>query len=398
VRRILVCGLFALFTAQLASAEVTLTERKTLHQQLSKDAKDKPARTRGDGSKATGSQALIDASGLKYFINTNITFSTASSASGAMSEASYTQAVAATTLNGGTTSSTLDDAFDGYNAICIAGTATGPCQSAGNDAGRSGARAKTALPTKGTFPVIPDYVMYNQNGPATTECDGRQIVLPVQTIPIAGSSIQVSRKVFVPANDSFARWLNILTNPGTSPVTFNLITSNNLGSDNATTIVTSSNGNDTAETSDTWLTSFQQYGFNCSSGPNISCDPRLGHVFQGPGAVTPMSFITFPGPSPNPDEPYWGYTVTLAPGETKIIANFVTGQPSKAAAAAKAAQLVGLPANATQCLTPVERQEIVNFGPVAQPVPTLGQTGLISLGVLLAGFALLILRRRSATA
>src|SRR5882757_9040556 len=143
VRRILVSVLLALFTAQLVSAEVTLTERKTLHQQLAHAQKDKPAHTRPDGSKATGSQALIDASGLKYFINTNITFSTASSASGAMSEASYTAAVAATTLNGGTTSSTLNDAFDGYNSICIAPTgATGPCQSAGND---GDIRAKTPL-------------------------------------------------------------------------------------------------------------------------------------------------------------------------------------------------------------------------------------------------------------
>jgi hypothetical protein len=111
-----------------------------------------------------------------------------------------------------------------------------------------------------------------------------------------------------------------------------------------------------------------------------------------------VSFITFPGLIPRLDEPFWGYTITLLPGQTRIIANFVAGQPSKAAAAAKAAQLVGLPANATQCLTPAERGAITNFGPVAQPVPTLGRTGLISLGILLAGFALLVLRRRSVTA
>jgi hypothetical protein len=392
VRRILVCGLFALFTAQLVSAEVTLTERKTLHQQLAHDAKDKPVHTRPDGSKATGSQALIDSSGLKYFINTNITFSTSNSASGAMSEASYTQAVAATTLNGGTTSSTLDDAFDGYGAICIGQVGdTGPCPE--EDRGGRGAKAhvRTPLPTKGK---LPDYITYNQNGPATTECDGRQIVLPTQTIPVVGGSIQVSRKVFVPANDSFGRWLNIVTNPGATPVTFNLIVGHNLGSDNNTKIVTSSNGNNTAEITDTWIASFQ----NFSGTETTSSDVRLGHVLQGPGAINPVTFIHFLDGTVRPDEPYWGYTLTLAPGQTRIIANFVAGQPSNAASAAKAAQLVGLPTNATQCLTPAERLAITNFGPLAQPVPTLGQTGLISLGVLLAGFALLILRRRSATA
>src|ERR1700759_4023004 len=39
---------------------------------------------------ATGSVSLIDSAGLEYFINTNITFSTSSSASAAASEASYT--------------------------------------------------------------------------------------------------------------------------------------------------------------------------------------------------------------------------------------------------------------------------------------------------------------------
>ena len=48
-------------------------------------------------------QALIDDSGVEYFINTDITFSTSSSASAAMSEASYTHSVAASTANGGTT-------------------------------------------------------------------------------------------------------------------------------------------------------------------------------------------------------------------------------------------------------------------------------------------------------
>jgi hypothetical protein len=369
VRRILVYVLFALFTAQLASAEVSLTERKTLHQQLAQTPKDKPEHTRRNAGpgRATGSIALIDASGLKYFINTNITFSTSSSASGAMSEASYTAAVAATTLNGGTTSSTLNDAFDGYNTLCVG--------------------LNNAMTTCETGNA--NFVIYNKNGPATTECGGRQVDFPIQNVAVGANNIQVSRKVFVPTNDSFGRWLNIVTNTGTTPATFNLIIANNLGSDSNTKVVTSSNGNATAETTDTWITSFQAYSGTTSS------DVRLGHVLQGPGGLNPVSFINFVD---GDDNPFWGYTVTLQPGQTRIIANFVVGQPSNAASAAKSAQLVGLPDNAVQCLTPAERQAVTNFGPVAQPVPTLGQTGLLALGLLLAGFALLILRRRSALA
>ena len=121
MKRLVVCALSALFTAQLASADVSLVERRALGKDLKHASKSAAGRQTKSGvkPKATGSIALIDASGLKYFINTNITFSTSSSASGAMSEASYTAAVNATTLNGGTTSSTLNDAFDGYNTACI---------------------------------------------------------------------------------------------------------------------------------------------------------------------------------------------------------------------------------------------------------------------------------------
>ena len=108
-----------------------------------------------------------------------------------------------------------------------------------------------------------------------------------------------------------------------------------------------------------------------------------------------MTFINFVD---GDDNPYWTYTITLQPGETRIIANFVAGQPSNAAAAAKAAELAQLPDNATQCLTTPERAVITNFAPPAPPVPTLGQTGLVALGLLLAVGALLMLRRRSAVA
>jgi hypothetical protein len=379
LRRALICPLLALSIASIAasaSADVSMVEHKVLRKNLTQKAKGKP----GHPGKATGSQALIDASGLKYFINTNITFSTTSSASGAASEASYTHAVAATTLNGGTTSSTLNDAFDGYNSMCISlDNTVANCQT--DDA---------------------NFVIYNNNGPATTECKGgisgvdRQVVFPVQTIGPANShnrltgSIQVQRKVFVPDNDSFARWLNYFTNTGATPQTVTMVVANNLGSDTNTKVVTSSDGNNTAAVTDSWVTSFQNYSGTTSS------DPRLGHVFQGPGAAVPLAGINFVD---GDDNPFWGYTFTLAPGETKIIANFVTGQPSKAAAAAKAAAIVALPATTLQCLTVAEQNQLANFQPPAPiiQVPALGGIGLFALaaGLALAALTLLFKRRSS---
>lgn len=364
MRRLLVCVLLSLVVSQALTASVSIIERKTMFK-----------KTKSGGGKhpggATGSQALIDAQGVKYFINTNITFSTSSSASGAASEASYTHAVAASTLNGGTTSSTLNDAYDGYNTMCLSLNNTVATCETGNA----------------------NFVIYNKNGPATTECLGavsqvnRQVVFPTQT----SGSIQMSRKVFVPDNDQFARWLNYFTNTGGSPQTLTMVVANNLGSDSNTIIVSSSSGDAVATTADNWVTSFQNFSGTTSS------DPRLGHVVQGPFAAVPLAGIHFVN---GDDNPFWGYTFTLNPGETKIIANFGVVQPTKAAANAKSAELSGLPPNAVQCMSTAEQAEIANFIPPASiaTVPTLSPASLGALVLLLAAAAVTLLRRRRTAA
>lgn len=358
-----------LFTAQAVFADITLTDKSSAlkiigqaatpltpeQKQQIRDAnaakraikrarKGKPVKspsTEGftPRADATGSISLIDSGGLKYFINTNITFSTSSSASGAASEASYTAAVMASTSAGGVVSSTLNDAFDGYHANCVSLTnATGPC--ATGDA---------------------NYVMYNQNGPAsvdatvpvTPECTGRQYVFPAKLI----GAISVQRKVYVPTNDQFIRWMDSFTNTSGAPVTFTTIVSNNLGSDSNTTIVSSSSGDAVAQTTDTWVSTFQNYSGATSS------DPRIGHVLQGAGAATPVSNISFAN---GDDNPFWSYSITLNPGQTKTILNYATGQPSKAAANAKAAALALLPTVSTQCMSATELAQTTNFVSIPQ--------------------------------
>jgi uncharacterized repeat protein (TIGR01451 family) len=366
MKRVAVVVALVLLSCSVLDADISVTDRSTLHQiadtsalrpgvtaatpadraarhaaavadnKAKRDAKRARQHAHGKGrvsalalhpgGLATGSIGLIDAAGLKYFINTNITFSTTSSASGAASEASYTAAVAATTLNGGTTMSTLNDNFDGYQTLCVSLTNANTQCETGNAA----------------------FAIYNKLGPPTTECSGRQVVFPNQTI----GPLTVFRKVFVPTNDTFIRWMNFFTNTSGSPVTFTMLTSNNLGSDSNTVIVNSSNGDAVADVTDTWITSFQNYSGTTSS------DVRTGAVIQGAGAPTPVSTIFFANGN---DNPFWVYSITLAPGQTKAILNFATGQPSKAAANAKSAALALLPATSTQCLTGTELSEVVNF-------------------------------------
>lgn len=284
----------------------------------------------GDGAvpDATGSRRLVDGDGVEYFVNTNITFSTSSSASGAMSEASYTHNVSATTLNGGEVQSRLNDAYDGYETLCVANdnSVNAPCAT-GNA----------------------NYEIYNKNGSAALESNGRQADFNAQTI----EGVTVTRKVFVPSDDSFARWLDIVHNPGTTAKTVTLETGNNLGSDNLTTITNDSSGNTSPTTSDTWVTSFQNYSGTTSS------DPRLGHVFGSEGATVGLAGLLFQNGN---DNPFWGYTFTVPAGATRIIMNYGVVQPSKAVAAAKSAQLADLSdAHQLDFMSATEQAEVLNF-------------------------------------
>lgn len=343
-------------TAFEAVADVSVTLKRQIKTE-------KPDRGR------TGEQALVDASGLEYFINTDITFTTSSSASGAASEASYTGSVNADTSGGGTVAATLDDAFDGNGSLCVSTNGgTGPCVSGGGG-------------NLGGF----TYTMYNNNGGGTTECGGRQVVLNPQTI----GSLSVQRKVYVPDTDEFVRFLNIVTNNGAAAATVNLIASNNLGSDGNTTITATDSGDTTATTADRWVASFEAF-----SG-TTSTDVRLGHVFYGSGGAVGIGNLTFAN---GDDNPFWSYSLTLQPGETRAVAWFTTGQETRAAAAAKAAELAEFGTNAQACLSATEIGQVANFaiaGPVTPvvEVPTANVYGLIALAALLLGAGLVLFRR-----
>jgi hypothetical protein len=267
---------------------------------------------------ATGAIQLVDGGKLKFFLNTNITFVTSSSASGAASEANYTQSVIATTSAGGTQMVKLTDAFDGYYGLSVGGT------------------------------------YYRNNGVATTDCPGamsgvdRQVVMNPQMI----GTLQVQRKVYVPEDDTFARWLNIITNTDTLAQTVSVQMKGNLGSDSATKIFATSNGGTIVDPSDTWVVSFQ----NFVSGK--SPDPRLGQLFQTAGSrVAVISNELADGIGTF----HWTYAnFMLDPGQTAIIMTFVTGQPSRVAARDKVMELATLPAAALKCISATELPQTLN--------------------------------------
>jgi hypothetical protein len=79
---------------------------------------------------------------------------------------------------------------------------------------------------------------------------------------------------------------------------------------------------------------------------------------RGSGGSVGLAAVDFADGS---DKPFWAYTFSLAAGETAIIMNFVTGQPSQSDAAAKAESLSKLEGKALDCMSRTEKSEVVNF-------------------------------------
>ncbi len=366
--------LFA-FGAQALRADVVLTDKQQIQRQQSKLEKKTGRRARpgsipvGSPTAAgratamglTGTVDLVDSSGLEWFLNTDVTYTTSSSASGAMSDATYTTSVQATTSSGSSTWTTLSDAFDGYNSLAI------------NFVGHTGPAF-----------VGDPFIIFNQNGPPTADPDagGREYVFATQYAypntsqavgPAPDGGLAMWRKVYVPSGDSFARWLNFFRNDTGEPIAVTVVTCNNLGSDSWTTIFGSSDGDRTAALSDTWVGTMEDYDFPEGALPwpgpmarwmkradfGWSSDPRLAHVMQGTGNLpVPLADISF---SEGDDNPYWAYVMTIPAGETYCIMNFAVAQPSKAAAAAKAVELVGLPEGAVEFMSDAEKAQVKNF-------------------------------------
>lgn len=181
---------------------------------------------------------------------------------------------------------------------------------------------------------------------AQTEEGGREIVIGPATI----GGVQVTRKIYIPGDQSFARFLEIVYNPGVSSVNYTVPIYTNLGSDGDEPFVMTSSGDSTVTTLDNWLIT------DDSPSGSSGGDPVVTHVVAGQdGRIRPATFTKGSG------EVNYSYNLTLAPGETKIIMHFASQAPNQATALARASQLANLELNALSGMSQAERSAVVNF-------------------------------------
>jgi len=168
----------------------------------------------------------------------------------------------------------------------------------------------------------------NDNNSCTDEDGGREHVYPV--VGIGG--LQVQRKIFVPATGMpGARILNLITNPGSSPVmtsvqvgdTLSDDNEGDLGSDTDTAVRSSSSGDAALTPADFWGVT--------SDSATTNSDLALAHVIDGPGGADRIDSVTLTGTAPGTgdlvDNLMWRWDgVTIPPGGTAAFLSFEVQQ------------------------------------------------------------------------
>jgi len=173
--------------------------------------------------------------------------------------------------------------------------------------------------------------------------NGRQVVIGPS--PFLG--MNVTRKIFSPAEGGFARYLEIVENPANTTQTVTVRVSSNLGSDGSTRLVVAP--------SNTGL----HYAVTDQNG--LCCDPALAHVFGGPAAPTSVSDVKFADAN---DDIFYQWTVDVPANGTVILMHFAVqrGITDAAGAEAQAVALVDLSdPKALVGMTDAERSRVVNF-------------------------------------
>jgi len=230
-----------------------------------------------------------------------------------------------------------------------------------------------------------------QNGTATpffgtggtVEDGAREVAIPGQ----GPAGLQVTRKIFVPRDGYFARYLEILSNPTASAVTvdlrldshFRFIFQNRDGFrfDEPPRVISTSSGDEIlgvgVGTADRWVV----LDDNVNADPFLTTNlPTTAHVFDGPGAARSAAeaafTVDFTRRFGRLRNSWTG--ITVPPGGQVIIMHFAVQQVSRAAAQAAATRLVQLPPETLAGLSAEERSRIVNFA-----VPADGSSLLAAL-------------------
>lgn len=182
-----------------------------------------------------------------------------------------------------------------------------------------------------------------------TEDNGREIAIGTASV----DGVEVQRKIYVPEDQSFARFLEIVTNTSSSTVDYTVDLNTNLGSDGSTVLVDTSSGDTIFNTDDNWLVTDDFDG---------SGDPTIAHVIAGEDGIVGPDTASL-----NFDNINFTYNLSLDPGETQIVMHFAAQNQNQAEALSKASELELLELGALEGMSEEEIGQLVNFSTTPPP-------------------------------
>ncbi len=183
------------------------------------------------------------------------------------------------------------------------------------------------------------------NGSYSLTDAGQSVVTADGTL----AGLTVSREVTVPntGNEDFARTIDSFTNSTASAITTTVTIVGNLGSDAATRVFATSDGDTLVEATDQWI--------GTNGGPDT---PSVIHYIHGPVGLQPSSVEVIG------DNVTWTYTLTVYAGQTVRLAYFTIVADTETVAIAAAETLVSgknFGGEAAAFLTTDELHSLLNF-------------------------------------
>ncbi len=184
-----------------------------------------------------------------------------------------------------------------------------------------------------------------------TELNGRQVV----SGPEVMSGLEITRRVYVPDTDGWARFLEHLDNPTGADITVAVRIETNPGSDSGTVITGSYSGDQTLDLNDHWLTT--------DDGSDGAGDPSLTHSYWGDGAaVTTATVGMTVFDCASADGPTAEFSVTVPAGGSAIVMHFAAQSQNRADSITKANTIDLLPPETLVGIPPEDIPLIVNWG------------------------------------
>jgi hypothetical protein len=182
----------------------------------------------------------------------------------------------------------------------------------------------------------------------STGPDGREI----RVGPADHGGLRVSRRVYVPGDESFVRFLEIIENPTGETRMAGIRIFSDLSSGYATEVVLTSSGDAAFEPEDDFIVTDDADG---------SGHPAIVHVFSGRGDVLEPSTVATT--APGGDRVSFTFDLELPPGERAIIMHFGSQSAMRALAAESAETLHRLLGRALHGLSEADRAVVANFEP-----------------------------------